>query len=268
MIVFIDSGVGGINVLCECAKLFNEDFVYLCDNKNAPYGNKSKTKLLKITKQNIDYLLSKYDINGIVLACNTLSFTIYEQVKSMYNIPVYRMFFDCKKLGTLKKDVLFFGTKNTIKNNNIIRYKISSKKGYKSLYIKNLALDIDNNLNNLDCLNEKLYKYLKKNKYKNVKTVVLCCTHFKLIKKQIQSCYSSKLLFYEYEQDVAKYLSTVVENKESRSFKIELTDYTPQTYIKLKCYLLKCLRKVWQRLCLILISLYEMFFVSKKVWHW
>ena len=57
MIGFIDSGVGGLNVLCECAKLFNEDFVFLCDNQNCPYGNKSFRKLLKISRQNIDFVL-------------------------------------------------------------------------------------------------------------------------------------------------------------------------------------------------------------------
>ena len=244
MIAFIDSGVGGLNVLCECAKLFNEDFVYLCDNKNAPYGNKSKTKLLNITKQNIDFLISKYNISAIVLACNTLSFTIYEQIKTMYNIPIHKMFFDYKKINELKKAVLFFGTKNTIKNNQIIKYNTKTQKGYTALYIKNLAVDIDNNINNLDSLNEKLSKYFKKSKYNKTKSVVLCCTHFKLIKKQIQKCFKTKLLFYEYEQDVAQYLSTCIESKPTRSFKIELTNYNTQTYIKLKAYMLKCLRKV------------------------
>ena len=45
MIGFIDSGVGGLNVMNECQKLFGEDFVFLCDNKNAPYGNKNIKKL-------------------------------------------------------------------------------------------------------------------------------------------------------------------------------------------------------------------------------
>lgn len=244
MIAFIDSGFGGLNVLCECAKLFNEDFIYLCDNKNAPYGNKNKYRLLKITQQNIDFLISKYNVSCIVLACNTLSFTIYDELKSLYNIPIYRMFFDCKKLGLLKKEVLFFGTKNTLKYNKLIKLKVSSNKGYKSLFIKDLPILIDENINNLDNLNNLLKKYLKNKKYNNIKSVVLCCTHFKIIKKQIQRCFINTLDFYEYEKDVAEFISTKIESKTKRTFKIELTNYDYQKYIQLKCYLLKCLRKV------------------------
>ena len=54
MIAFIDSGVGGINILVECAKIYNQDFVYLADNQNAPYGNLPKKQLEIITKNNID----------------------------------------------------------------------------------------------------------------------------------------------------------------------------------------------------------------------
>lgn len=51
MIGVIDSGVGGLNVVIECLKLFDEEFVFLCDNKNAPYGNKNKYHLYKIIKK-------------------------------------------------------------------------------------------------------------------------------------------------------------------------------------------------------------------------
>ena len=91
MIALVDSGVGGVNVLVECAKLFKEDFVYLCDNKNAPYGNKKVDELFCITKQNIDMLVSKYSLSAIVIACNTLSFTVGERIKNAYNIPIVLM---------------------------------------------------------------------------------------------------------------------------------------------------------------------------------
>ena len=124
MIGFIDSGVGGINVLAECSKIFNEDFIYLCDNKNAPYGNKSKKKLYKITKNNIDYLIEKYNVDIVVLACNTLSFCVGKKIKKEYSIPIILMQMNENKINKLKKDVLFFATKNTIKNNNIINKPI------------------------------------------------------------------------------------------------------------------------------------------------
>lgn len=239
MIGFIDSGVGGINVLGECAKLFNEDFVYLCDNKNCPYGNKSKKKLLKIARYNIDYLIKNFNITLCVIACNTLSIVVGKKLQQEYNIPIILTEFSENKINELKKDVLFFATKNTIKNNQIIVNKLNNN-GYKSLYIKGFAKKIDNNLNKLDNLDKILKKYLLKTKYKKVKTIVLGCTHFKTIKNNIKNIMPN-VEFYEYEKDVANAVRKMVKPKDVSTFNIVLTNYSYPKYVELKAYLNKVL---------------------------
>lgn len=70
-IAVIDSGVGGISVLSHLRKLMpNENFIYFGDSKNAPYGTKSKEEILKITRENIAFLL-KRGVKAVVIACNT-----------------------------------------------------------------------------------------------------------------------------------------------------------------------------------------------------
>lgn len=244
MIGFIDSGVGGLNVLACCVKKFNDDFVFLCDNLNSPYGNKRRNQLLKITKSNIDFLIKKYNVEGIVIACNTLSATIGEDLKKLYNIPIILTNFNENKLNLLKKEILFFGTKNTIKNNKIISKKITNNAEYKALSIYNLPKYIDLNINNLDNLNNILKNKLNKNKYKNIKTIVLCCTHYKSIKNQIIKSLGREVDFYEYEDEVADEVKkTFDKNKKDRNIKIEMTDFYYPTYITLKSYLVKMIRK-------------------------
>ena len=42
-----DSGIGGLSVLNKLKELLpNESFVYLADNINCPYGNKSKKEIV------------------------------------------------------------------------------------------------------------------------------------------------------------------------------------------------------------------------------
>ena len=42
-----DSGVGGISILEKLVeRLPYENFIYLADNKNCPYGSKSKKKII------------------------------------------------------------------------------------------------------------------------------------------------------------------------------------------------------------------------------
>ena len=49
-IAVFDSGVGGISVLRELVKIMpNEDYIYLGDSKNAPYGMKTKQEVLELT---------------------------------------------------------------------------------------------------------------------------------------------------------------------------------------------------------------------------
>ena len=51
-VAFFDSGIGGLNILNACKnKLKNQDFIYLGDNKNTPYGSKS----LDFLKNRTDY---------------------------------------------------------------------------------------------------------------------------------------------------------------------------------------------------------------------
>lgn len=70
-IAVIDSGVGGISVLSHLKRLMpNENFLYFGDSKNAPYGTKSREEILRITRENVDFLV-KRGVKAVVIACNT-----------------------------------------------------------------------------------------------------------------------------------------------------------------------------------------------------
>jgi glutamate racemase len=68
-----DSGLGGLTVLRELLTLLpQEDFVYLADNANAPYGRNSFTTVRHDTLNNVDFFMSQ-GVKMIVFACNTSS---------------------------------------------------------------------------------------------------------------------------------------------------------------------------------------------------
>lgn len=70
-IAVIDSGVGGISVLRELLKIMpNENFLYLGDSANAPYGSRTKEDVLAITRRNLE-MLRRRGIKALVIACNT-----------------------------------------------------------------------------------------------------------------------------------------------------------------------------------------------------
>ncbi|UTW55002.1 glutamate racemase [Kordiimonas sp. SCSIO 12610] len=71
MIGVFDSGSGGLTVLEALQKQFpNQDFIYLGDHANAPYGHRSNEQIVEFTKAGVDTLMQ----NGcklVILACNT-----------------------------------------------------------------------------------------------------------------------------------------------------------------------------------------------------
>ncbi len=230
MIGFIDSGVGGLNVMCECQKLFDEDFVFLCDNKNSPYGNKNYKLLFSIAKNNIEYLIKHYNIKACVIGCNTLSYTVGDKLQSYFNIPILLTKVPESLLKKSDNSTLFFGTKNTIKKIQEI-----NKNNAKYLYIKNLPKKIDNNLNNLEKIEKILKKYLLNKKYREIKTIILCCTHFYTIKNIIKNILPN-VQVVDYTKDIALKVKKSIEAKALSSFHIALTDYIYPRYVELKAY--------------------------------
>lgn len=72
-IAVIDSGVGGLTVAKKFRELLpEENIIYFGDNINVPYGNKTEDEIYKLTKNMIDFLMTK-DIKLIAVACNTIS---------------------------------------------------------------------------------------------------------------------------------------------------------------------------------------------------
>lgn len=87
-IVFIDSGVGGLPYL-EMAKesLPEQNFVYVADNKNFPYGEKSSRELTKIIIRLIESIVERLNPGLIVIACNTASVVALSTLRTKFGIP-------------------------------------------------------------------------------------------------------------------------------------------------------------------------------------
>ncbi len=88
-IAVFDSGVGGISVLRELVRqLPHEDFLYLGDSANAPYGDKDTQTVRELTLQAIGSL-EAYGFKAIVVACNTATSAAIRQLRIRYDsMPV------------------------------------------------------------------------------------------------------------------------------------------------------------------------------------
>ncbi|RYE37836.1 MAG: glutamate racemase, partial [Sphingobacteriales bacterium] len=82
-----DSGIGGTSIWKEIHQLLPyENTIYLADSANAPYGQKSKEDIVKLSKKNTDFLLHK-GCKIIVVACNTATTNAIRELRASYDIP-------------------------------------------------------------------------------------------------------------------------------------------------------------------------------------
>ncbi|RIX85086.1 glutamate racemase [Acidovorax cavernicola] len=67
-----DSGVGGLSTLAALqAELPTERFVYFADTANAPYGERGDAYVIERSRKVVEHLLGAHDIKALVVACNT-----------------------------------------------------------------------------------------------------------------------------------------------------------------------------------------------------
>lgn len=85
----MDSGVGGLTVLKQLISIApNEHYIYFGDTKNLPYGEKSKDELISIAKKVFDFYALN-NVKAVVMACNTTSATVYDELKDYYDFKIY-----------------------------------------------------------------------------------------------------------------------------------------------------------------------------------
>ena len=86
-IVVFDSGFGSLSVIKEIRRKVKSDIVYLADQKNFPYGKKSKKQLLEIINQSLDIISKEFNPDLIVLASNTPSLLLRDKLpKGIINV--------------------------------------------------------------------------------------------------------------------------------------------------------------------------------------
>ena len=177
-IAIFDSGIGGLTVLNDLSRYMPyQNFIYIGDNKNTPYGNLSDEKLLRLSMDCLS-VLNGYNVKAVILGCNTLSVSIRARLQQYFNCPVFGVFPPVETAIVKKERVLLLATPRTIE-----RY--SSYENLTKLALPYLAKDIEENvmqLNKISFKNHLPQKFLDNHTFNRV---ILGCTHYNFIKNQI-----------------------------------------------------------------------------------
>jgi len=122
-IVVFDSGFGSISVIREIQKNFKGELIYFADQKNFPYGVKSKPVLEKIIKDTINLLEEKFSPDFIVMASNTPTLLLWRNIRrlSPHLAGIYPPISDAVKISRTK-NIAILGTRSVIQSESLTEF--------------------------------------------------------------------------------------------------------------------------------------------------
>ena len=182
-----DSGLGGLTVVRELVKLMpNEDIVYFGDTGRVPYGTKSNETIIKYTKQDENFLLSR-GVKLIVAACGTVSSVAYS-TKELLPVPFVEVVSHAAKRAveaTKNKKVGVIGTPATVKSDSYKKRMLAlcpDVEVYQEPCPILVPLVEAGWIDRNDPVTvASVARYLKPLKEKNVDVLIMGCTHYPVL---------------------------------------------------------------------------------------
>ena len=204
-----DSGVGGISIWQAIQKVLpNEHTIYLADNQNAPYGEKSKDEIVALSEKNTEFLLNQ-NVKLIVVACNTASTNAIPHLRQKYKIPFIRIQPAIKPAGlqSRTKVIGLLATKATLESTMLEELKqVIPTQDIEIVgkYGKGLVEIVENNRMETPETYELLKKHLQPMLDKNVDQLVLGCTHYPFLIPQMQKILGQQVQIIEPGMAIAR----------------------------------------------------------------
>ncbi len=207
LIGVFDSGIGGLSILKEIHKLIPSlPTIYLADQANFPYGNKTLDQIKAIASQNVERLMG-LGVQMIVIACNTATVnTISFLRKKFPQIIFVGTEPAIKPAGLLaKKGIIVLSSPQATKSKQLttLLRKYARKANIFNIGSLELVSAIENGVSR-----QKIKTILKKELPSEIllqsDVLVLGCTHFPLVKNQIQNYVGDNIQIIDSGQSIAK----------------------------------------------------------------
>ncbi len=232
-----DSGVGGLTVANAVVHLLpQEEIIYFGDTAHLPYGDKSPETIQRYSEKITQFLIQK-GCKLIVIACNSASATAYDFLQEKYKqIKIINV------IDPLIEEVIqhsfnevgVIATKATVAS-KIYEKKITEKN--KNTKIISLATPLLVPMIEEDFFENRISHaiikhYINRDVFNDIEAMLLCCTHYPLIRKEIEKLFHRKIQVFDNSDVVAhqikKYLeeNNLLNPKKEKEHQFYVSDYT------------------------------------------
>jgi glutamate racemase len=214
-----DSGFGGLTVMKAIRSLLpHENIIYFGDTARLPYGTKSRETIQRYSMENGSFLIEQ-GIKVLVVACHTACSFALEEMQQKFEIPVIGVTTPMiEQVAQISKrgKIAILGTRGTIASG---AYQNAIQKILPHAEIAPLACQLLVHLVEEGYIDHPItamatYEYLHSLKNKDIDTIILGCTHFPLLLKQIQQTVGPNVQVIDPAQFCALSLKKLLEEKQ------------------------------------------------------
>jgi glutamate racemase len=208
-----DSGIGGLTVASAIRKRMpHEALIYFGDTAHLPYGDKSEAAIQAYSIRIADFLLQQ-GCKVLVIACNSASSAAYDLLKEyvrnevkIINVIDPMVAWVSQHYGTRKTGLI--GTKRTIQSGIYKRklQEINPTVVLQSVATPLLAPMIEEGYHHNKISHDLIEEYLSKPELTNIAALILACTHYPLIKEEINTYYQGQVDVLDSSELVAEAL--------------------------------------------------------------
>jgi len=217
-IAFFDSGVGGLTVLHEClVNLPQEDYLYLGDTLNFPYGPKSLAEVRKLSFAAIEYLVTQ-DVKLIVVACNSAGAAALPQLQASFATPIIGVVIPgawAAVQATRNRRVGLMATEATVRSDAYQRALQTLDAGLEVYPVAcpRLAPLIQAGDVFSEDVEAAARACVAPLKEAGADTVILGCTHYPLISPMLRRLLGPKVSLIDSAEETAREVSAILERK-------------------------------------------------------
>lgn len=212
-----DSGIGGISVLADLIKILPyEKFIYYADTLYAPYGIRPEDTVRSLSIKVAEFL-SFIGIKSLVVACNTATSAAIYEIRRMYTFPVIGMEPAVKPAVEQggKGKILVMATPLTLKSKKF-RELMHSYKRFADIIpfpCEKLVEIIEQDHADRRVIEDYLSHVFSSIDKEHISTIVLGCTHYVLIKKEILKIVGNSISVIDGNSGTARQLKTVLQKE-------------------------------------------------------
>ncbi|MDO6426792.1 glutamate racemase [Thalassotalea sp. 1_MG-2023] len=206
-----DSGIGGLSIAkCITEQLPRENLIYVADSKFAPYGEQPLDKIIERVNTIAQWFIEQH-CKAIVVACNTATVNAIDQLRAKVSIPIIGVEPAIKPAAALSKNkkVGVLVTSATAENPRFLSL-INQHKNGASIFVQpcpGLVNMIETGQQDSHECFALLTQFLSPLLANNIDQLVLGCTHYPFVSKQIKHIVGNNVHLLETAQPVTEQLS-------------------------------------------------------------